>query len=1023
MVDDDFEENNGNMDIDPEEEKEEIVDTKPNKKPNKPKNQAENQSFNSDNKLCDKFSLSSAYIPSSSRSQKTNKPPNKPVKSFEKENEKRYKWLVNVKDADEIPEGEPGYDPRTLYIPPSAWGKFTAFEKQYWDVKSKMWDSVVFFKKGKFYELYERDADIAHNEFDLKLAGGGRANMRLAGIPEMSFDYWAASFIGKGYKVAKVDQKETALAKEMRENSNGKKEDKVIRRELSCVLTAGTLTDESMLQSDLSTYCISIKESISENKAPIIAACFVDTATGAFSISEFEDNPEYTYFETLIAQLRPREVLLEKNEISSRAVKIIKNNTSVMTLWNYLKPGTEFWDHEVAFEQLVRSKYFPAADLDDLSQWPAVLKEITTKPLAMSAFGGLLWYLKSLKIDENLISLGNFSYHDTIHKTTSLVLDGQTLQNLDIFVNSFDGGDQGTLFRLLNRCITPFGKRQLKNWVCHPLMNIEHINQRLDAVDKLNSDGILTDLFENGLNKLPDLERMLSRIHSGLLKVKDFILVIQGFEKVYGMITDVKNEYPDLDGLLAEVISEIPLTEIDISEWSEAFDRQKALEDNEIVPQEGFDLDYDQSCIKMKEIESELLKLLRQYRREFKSQQIEYKDSGKEIYLIEVPVKLKGIPSNWKQMGATAKVKRYWSPEVSTLVRQILEAREIHKTIYENLKTRVYQRFDKSYDTWLKTTKCISTIDCLLSLARTASSLGSPSCRPKLLPENHKSQISFKELRHPCFNGGLKEFISNDVTLGGKDSAITLLTGANAAGKSTVLRMTCVAVIMAHIGCYIPAEEATLTLVDRIMTRLGANDNIFAGKSTFLVELSETKRMLADATPKSLLVIDELGRGGSSSDGFAIAESVLHHVATQVQSLAFFATHYGTLWSSFTSHPQVRPMRMAILVDEEKRNVTFLYKLEPGVSPGSFGMHVASMCGISKTIVDNAEEAAKNYEHTARMRKLWELTREQKALIPLGLQSDISWLLKDGNATEYFEPTEIMKKEALRSMLVMVGLL
>ena len=174
--------------------------------------------------------------------------------------------------------------------------------------------------------------------------------------------------------------------------------------------------------------------------------------------------------------------------------------------------------------------------------------------------------------------------------------------------------------------------------------------------------------------------------------------------------------------------------------------------------------------------------------------------------------------------------------------------------------------------------------------------------------------LEFRELRHPCFvSTGASDFIPNDINLGGDHANITLLTGANAAGKSTVLRMTCVAVIMAQIGCFVPGEYARLSAVDRIMTRLGANDNIFAGKSTFFVELSETKRILSEATNKSLLVLDELGRGGSSSDGFAIAEAVLHHIASHVGSLGYFATHYGTLNQSFKTHPQVEPKRMAIL--------------------------------------------------------------------------------------------------------------
>lgn len=225
-------------------------------------------------------------------------------------NEVRYGWLADVQDADKNAPNHPDYDPRTLYIPPEAWAEFTAFEKQYWEIKCKLYDTVVFFKKGKFYELYEDDATIGHQHFDLKLTD--RVNMRMVGVPESSLDMWASQFIGKGYKIARVDQKETALGKEMREKgTKSGKEEKIIRRELACVLTGGTLVDESMLQDDMATYCVAIKESTEDGK-PCFGISFVDTSTGEFSITQFSDDLELTKFETFVAQIRPRELILEK---------------------------------------------------------------------------------------------------------------------------------------------------------------------------------------------------------------------------------------------------------------------------------------------------------------------------------------------------------------------------------------------------------------------------------------------------------------------------------------------------------------------------------------------------------------------------------------------------------------------------------------------------------------------------------------------------------------------------------------
>ncbi|CCD27044.1 mismatch repair ATPase MSH6 NDAI_0J01520 [Naumovozyma dairenensis CBS 421] len=944
---------------------------------------------------------------------------------FNKTNEERYQWLVDERDAQRRPPTDPEYDPRSLYIPSAAWNKFTPFEKQYWEIKSTMWDCIVFFKKGKFFELYEKDALLANSLFDWKIAGGGRANMQLAGIPEMSFGYWASQFIQLGYKVAKVDQRESMLAKEMREGSKG-----IVKRELECVLTSGTLTDGDMLHSDLATFCFAIREepktfyksnevrieeedndTIQGLPKRLFGVAFIDTATGELQMLEFEDDDECTKLDTIMSQVKPKEIIMEKNNLSSLANKIVKFNAAPHAIFNNIKPTTEFYDFERTYDELNAGNYF-----EDESKWPSILREYydSGKKIGFSAFGGLLYYLKWLKLDQNLLTIGNIKEYNPIESQHSLILDGITLQNLEIFSNSFDGTDKGTLFKLFDRAITPMGKRMIKKWLMHPLLHRCDIEKRLDSVDSLMNDSSLRNFLESTFSKFPDLERMLARIHSGTIKLKDFVKVIEAFEEIVQLQESIK-EY-DLKGALSIYFQQIPNTlSKAVSEWTDAFDRMKAVEEDIIIPESGIEPDFDKSLSDIRQLENELQDLLQDYRRTFKCATIQYKDSGKEIYTIEVPVAAtKRIPPNWVQMAANKSTKRYYSDEVRALARSMAEARELHKVLEDDLKSRLCKRFDVHYDTsWMATIQVLSNIDCLLSLTRTSESLGMPFCRPIFKDEVDSTMgtklngyLKFKSLRHPCFNLGTsndKDFIPNDVELGKDEPQLGLLTGANAAGKSTVLRMTCVAVIMAQMGCYVPCEYAELTPVDRIMTRLGANDNIMQGKSTFFVELSETKKILDLATNRSLLVLDELGRGGSSSDGFAIAESVLHHVATHIQSLGFFATHYGTLGLGFKGHPQVRPMKMSILVDDDTRNVTFLYKLVDGQSEGSFGMHVASMCGIPKEIVDNAQDAADNLEHTSKLIKERKLLNDglngDIVTIPLGLQSDFVRLVHGDGLT------------------------
>ncbi|KAL2151243.1 hypothetical protein VTH82DRAFT_6341 [Thermothelomyces myriococcoides] len=927
--------------------------------------------------------------------QKPSGPKPKP-KAHTKEPEERYPWLANILDGNKNPPGHPDFDPTSIYIPPMAERGFSPFEKQYWDIKKNLWDTIVFFKKGKFYELYENDATIGHQLFDLKLTD--RVNMRMVGVPESSIDMWVNQFVAKGYKVARVDQMESALGKEMREReSNAKKADKIIRRELSCILTAGTLVDGSMLQDDMATYCAAIKESVVDDR-PAFGIAFVDAATGQFFLSEFEDDADLTKFETFVAQTSPRELLLEKSRLSSKALRILKNNTGPTTIWNYLKPGTEFWDAELARRELECSGYFSTEEGKE-EVWPEKLSEVKDKDLVMSALGGLTHYLRLLKLDQSLLSQGNFTWYNPIHRNGTLILDGQSLINLEIFANTVNGGPEGTLFNLLNRCITPFGKRLFRQWVCHPLCSIEKINERLDAVDMLNADRSILQQFSSQMAKMPDLERLISRIHAGACRPEDFVRVLEGFEQIdYTM--GLLGAFCGGNGLVDKLIASMPNLKEPLGYWETAFDRRKAREEKVLIPEKGIEEDFDNSLNELARIKDELHALLERQKTALKCKTLKFTDVGKEIYQIEVPKAVK-VPASWRQMSATSAVKRYYFRELEDLVRELQEAEETHSQIVKEVASRFFKRFDADYDTWLQAIRIIAQLDCLISLAKSSSTLGTPSCRPVFVDED-RSVVEFKELRHPCMINTVADFIPNDIKLGGDEAKINLLTGANAAGKSTILRMSCIAVIMAQIGCYVPASSARLTPIDRIMSRLGANDNIFAAQSTFFVELSETKKILSEATPRSLVILDELGRGTSSYDGVAVAQAVLHHVASHIGCVGFFATHYHSLAAEFAHHPEVRARRMQIDVDEERKRVTFLYRLEDGVAEGSFGMHCAAMCGIPGRVIERAEVAARAWEHTSRLKESLEQAK-LGCYIPLGIQSDVASLLREDGEEEVGE--------------------
>ncbi|KAJ3415706.1 DNA mismatch repair protein msh6 [Chytridiales sp. JEL 0842] len=872
---------------------------------------------------------------------------------FKDRNEKRYAWLQDERDAEKRRPTDEGYDPRTLYIPKEAWNHFSPFESQFWQIKSTHWDTVVFFKKGKFYELYEKDADIAHQQFDWKLTD--RVNMKMCGVPENSFETWASQFVAKGYKVAKVDQVETAVGKEMREKKHGqgnKKEDKVIRRELTMVLTAGTLVDAQLLTNDMSTYCMSIKEEVvADHQPPSFGICFVDTATAEFHVSFFEDDIERTKFETLLLQLKPKELVLEKGLVSQKTARVLKNSVNNVQ-YNYLIPDKEYWDSVATMDELRRSYGFDKSDSGEIG-WPKVIDELADQPLALSAMGGLLSYLRTLKLDKELVTAGNFHIYDPLRQSGTLVLDGQTLQNLDVFENSSNGDINGTLFKLLNHCITPFGKRMFKSWVCHPLKDIEAINDRLDAVDDMYTLSGLQDILGSCLTSMPDLERVISRIHAGTCRVKDFIIALAAFDKLFTTIEDLQSFADNVKSKRLRALLEKGFPgelKDQLTFFKNAFDHRDAMESGVIVAHTGYDEVFDEANDNFVKVEEEFEEYRKEQMSVLNTRNITYKDMGKDLYLMEVPAKVK-VPNSWKLMSKTQSVQRYYTNVIESLLKKFLQVRELREEALKNVRARMFEKFDEHYQDWLKVIKNIAEIDCYLGLALCRDAIGSPCCRPQFV-ESDENVFEVEELRHPS-------------------------------------------VIMAQLGCYVPASSFRLTPFDRIFTRIGANDNILAGQSTFMVELSETSKILREATPRSLVILDELGRGTSTFDGYAIAFAVLHHLLTQTQCLGLFSTHYGMLTREFEDNPLVALNFMNFVSNEDQREVTFLYKLTKGASPKSFGMNVASMAGVPGEIVDKAEEVAAKFEQDLKMTRIRE---GGSGAIKMSRHADFSYLWQGKSA-------------------------
>ncbi|RPD75422.1 DNA mismatch repair protein Msh6 [Lentinus tigrinus ALCF2SS1-7] len=951
-------------------------------------------------------------------------------KEEKKSTEDPFSFLVDVRDKDKIRPGEPGYDPRTLYIPPSAWKSFTPFEKQFWEIKQNHFDTILFFQKGKFLELYEEDARVGHREFDLKLTQ--RVKMSMVGVPEMSFNFWAAKFLAKGYKVGRVDQAETALGAEMRlaadkkskkAPAQDKAKDKIVRRELNKVYTNGTLVDEELLTDEQAGHCVSIREEDTpeaKDGRQTFGICVLDSATSEFNLSAFEDDVCRTKLETMMRQLRPKEIVFTKGNLSVSTTRLLKSILPGNCLWTSLREI-----EGLKFQETIKElkKLYPADDDDDemadnpyglSNAVPESIRKMLPYRGAIEALGSMIWYLHTLNIDKDILSMKNFNVYDPMKRGQGLVLDGQTLAHIEVLQNS-EGTEEGTLLKLLGRCITPSGKRLFRIWLCMPLREVADINARLDAVQDLLDHPTFEQQFTSVAKGLPDLERIVSRIHAKNCKVKDFLKVLKAFKdlsKGLAELADTADSFASkaIPGLLRSAPDLTP----NLKHVKAMF---QTPEDNadELVPEDGKDEIYDNVMSEINDLEEELKRELKKIRKEtgLDASYWHSAQGTKEIYLVQLQGKEKDkAPKGWTIGGTIKTAKRYVVPALQPTIRKLKEARENRNTAIKEFKNRLFAEFDADRGVWLRAIRVLAELDCLFSLAKASSALGEPVCRPELV-EGDEAFMDFKELRHPALASLKGDFIPNDMRLGSDVGRVALLTGPNMGGKSTAMRMTATGIIMAQLGMLVPAKSARLCPVDSILTRMGAYDNMFSNASTFKVELDECCKILRDATPKSFVILDELGRGTSTYDGMAIAGAVLHELATHTLPLAFFATHYGSLTDDFAYHPNVRNMHMETLVDDEKRELVFLYKLVDGVAGSSFGTHVANLAGVPLEVVERAEVVSKDFAKHFK-EKLEGKKTKASGRLPLVAQADFVHLYKLATGAIQMPEDKVRKREIFK---------
>lgn len=964
----------------------------------------------------------------------------------------KLEWLHEGKrkDGKRRRQTDEDYDPTTLYVPEDFLNKNTPGMRRWWQLKSDMFDTVIFYKVGKFYELYHMDAVTGVNELGLTFMKGNWAH---SGFPEIGFSRFSDVLVQKGYKVARVEQTETPEMMEARCKTMAKptKFDRVVRREVCRIITRGTQTysvlDGAPSESQ-SKFLLSLKEKAEEESSGChrtYGVCFVDTSVGYFHIGQFPDDRHCSRLRTLIAHYFPAEVLFEKGNPSLETRKILKASLS-SALQEGLNAGTQFWDAQKTLKTLSEEDYFSETAGQDQgsgkSFLPALLKNMTSESdslcltpkdgheLALSALGGCIFYLKKCLVDKELLSMANFeeyvpvdvemekaagpsSFFSQTHQR--MVLDGVTLANLEIFQNG-SGGAEGTLLERLDTCSTPFGKRLLKQWLCAPLCNPTSIKDRLDAVDDLMGAQAQATEVSDLLKKLPDLERLLSKIHSigtplkgqdhpdsravlyeevtySKRKIADFLSALEGFKTMQEIITvlaAVSGEFnstllrrivtlkTEKDGLFPDLSAEL-------KRWETAFDHQKARTTGVITPKAGFDPEYDQALTEIKNCERGLQEYLERQKKRLGCKNMAYWGTGRNRFQMEVPesVSERNIPEEYEVKSTKKGWKRYVTKETERLFSELQGFEEKRDAALKDCMRRLFYNFDKNYRDWKTGVECMAVLDVLLALVRYSQGGDGPMTRPQvLLPEDDSHSVPFINLtgsRHPCVTKTFfgDDFIPNDIFIGCSGSgesnqvegcaSCVLVTGPNMGGKSTLMRQCGLVIVLAQLGCYVPAESLSFTPVDRVFTRLGASDRIMAGESTFFVELNETASILHHATKHSLVLLDELGRGTATYDGTAIASAVVKELAEKICCRTLFSTHYHSLVEDYANNPAVSLGHMACMVENEcddpsQETITFLYKFISGACPKSYGFNAARLACLPEEVIQSGHRKAREFE-------------------------------------------------------------
>ena len=790
--------------------------------------------------------------------------------------------------------------------------KMTPLRQQYLRIKKKYPNTIVFFRLGDFYETFDDDAKVVSKELEIVLTSRemGKGNkVPLAGIPYHALDNYLARLINKGYKVAICEQ------------LSDPKAGGLVDRDVVRVVTPGTVVEPGLLKGNVNNYLASI---VTEGQQAGIA--YADITTSEFQTTQLP----IERMQSELERLRPSEILAPKGaEVQGGAAPV----TPV---------DVQYFELE-ATRHLLR-EHFGVTSLEGYG--------CAGLPLAIRSAGAIVHYLGETQKPalKQLTSLSTYSTE------SFMTLDPQTRRNLELF-QTFRQDKEGSLLSVIDLTRTPMGARLLRRWVGQPLLGVAQLNRRLDAVTWFHADTRRRTKVITILSKIADLERLINRVRSGIATPREIVALRRSLEASSELRDAIQKEQSSGIDWLFQGIDPCRET-IDLISKAIADEPPQNLGDG--VIKAGFSTELDSIRVAAKDAKSYIANLERVERERTGIKSLKVGYNRVFGYYIEISnSNLPQVPGDYIRKQTLANAERYYTPQLKEYESLILNAQERLAELEGTIYRQVLGQVGLAAERILETASAVAQLDVFSSLGEVAVRSG--YVRPEL---NEGNVISISNGRHPVVERMLdgESFIPNDTYLSNEDAQMIILTGPNMAGKSTYLRQVALIVLMAQIGSFVPADSATIGIVDRIFTRVGAQDDLATGRSTFMVEMEETANILNHATSRSLLILDEIGRGTSTYDGISIAQAVAEYIHNhpKMGAKTIFATHYHELVELAGFLPRVRNFNVAVA--EDKGKVIFLRRMLPGGADKSYGIHVAQLAGLPRAVVHRAEEVLSSLE-------------------------------------------------------------